>query len=272
MSQLEMRASGPQVAADSEGGTGCYLYGIARADTRTPGGPDGAVALVRHRQVAALVRPDQRWPVRPTRQDLLGHARLLDRLAETDPVLPMRFGTVLASPAAVEAEVLAPHHDAFLAALTRLAGQAQFLVVARYLMEAMVKQVLAEQPALLRLHRRLRRRSGEPDQMDRMRLGELVARAVADKRAADTAMLAAALRPYAAAGRVLEPVRAGEEGVADLALLVEHRHRKRFEAAAEQLARRWHGRVRLRLRGPMAPYHFVDGFVDGFAGARPEGR
>jgi Gas vesicle synthesis protein GvpL/GvpF len=268
MSQLVKRASGPAATADSEGGRGCYLYGIVRAGTRTPGGPDGAVTLVRHGQLAALVRPDQHWPVQPTRQGLLGHARLLDRLAETDPVLPMRFGTVLDSPAAVEAEVLTPHHDAFLAALTRLAGQAQFLVAARYQMDVVVRQVLAEQPALLRLHRRLLGASGEPDPMERMRLGELVARAVAEKRMADTAALVAALRPHAAAGRVLDLTRAGEDGVAELAVLVEHRHRDRFETAAEQLARRWHGRVRLRLRGPMAPYHFVEGL----AGARPEGR
>lgn len=267
MSQLAMRAPGPAGQADQRGGTGCLLHGIVRAGARTPGGPDGAVALVRHRQVAALVRPDQRWPVRPTRQDLLGHARLLDRLAETDPVLPMRFGTVLASPAAVEAEVLAPHHDAFVAGLTRLAGQAQFMVAARYVMDAIVEQVLVEQPALLRLHRRLLGGAGT-DPMHRMRLGELVARAIADQRAADTAALAAALRPYATAGRVLDPAGAGEDGVAELVALVEHRHREAFETAAEHLARRWHGRVRLRLRGPMAPYHFVDGL----AGARPEGR
>lgn len=265
MSQAMAQVSGPPDAADAA--PGCYLYGIVLAGTGIPAGTDGSVAVVRHGQVAALVRPDQPRPVRPARQDLLGHARLLDRLAETDPVLPMRFGTVLDSPEAVEAHVLAPNHDAYLAALTRLTGQAQFVVAARYVLAAVVQEVLAEQPAVMRLHRRLRGRAGEPDPASRLWMGELVARAVAAKRSADTDVLVAALRPHAAAGRVLDVDRAGEEGVAELALLVEHRHREPLETAAEQLARRWHGRVRLRLRGPMAPYHFVEGLV----GAGPEG-
>jgi gas vesicle protein GvpL/GvpF len=258
MSHVATRASGRHAVADS----GCQLYAIVRAGTRTPAEFDGAVELVRHGRVAALVRPDQRRPVRAARQDLLGYARLLDRLADTDPVLPVRFGTVLDSPAAVGAKVLAPHHDAYLAALNRLAGKAQFLLAARYMMDTILAEVLAEQPAI----QRLRARVGESDPAGRVRLGELVARAVADKRAADTDLLATMLSPHTVAGRVLDVDRNGEEGVAELALLVEHRYRDSVETAAEQLARGWEGRVRLRLRGPMAAYHFVDALV----GAEPE--
>jgi hypothetical protein len=258
-----VQAPADQLAA----GAGCYLYGIVPASAApvAPGGgaagPEHRATLVPYGRIAGLVRTPLTGPVRPTRPELLGHAGLLDQLAATVPVLPMRFGTVLGSPAAVTREVLEPNHDAYAAALAALAGRAQFMVAARYHEEAVLREVLAERPAVLHLRHRLRL-AGGADPAGRVRLGELVARAIARKRAADAAVLTAALRPHSVAGRLLEPRSSGLVGIGEAVLLVELGHREQLAAAAEQLARRWHGRVRLRLRGPMAAYHFVAGLVD----------
>lgn len=258
----ERRGGPARPPPDQPGGAPtCYLYGIVPADTRptAAAGPGNEITLLRYRRIAALVRAAPAQPAQPTRRDLLGHAQLLDRVAETTPVLPMRFGTVLGSLEAVEREVLEPHHDAFVAALVELSGRTQFMVRARYLADVMLREVLAEEPAVVRLQQQLRPKAGGPDPVARVRLGELVAQAVAAKRAVDATVLAEALRPHAVAGRLLGSQSSGFDGIAEAALLVELRHRGRFESAAEQLARHWRGRVRLRLRGPMAPYHFVDG-------------
>jgi hypothetical protein len=249
----------PPVAAPA-----CYLYGIVPAAAVAPPAaePGEQIGLVRHRRIAALVRQTPAQPAQPTRRELLGHARLLDRVAETTPVLPMRFGTVLGSPEAMARELLMPHHDTFAAALAELNGRAQFMVGARYPAEVVLHEVLAEEPAVVRLYQRLRQQAGGPDPIGRLRLGELVARAVAAKRAVDARLLAEALRPHAVASRLVPSRSSGLDGIAEAAMLVELGHRRQFEAAAEQLARHWHGRVRLRLRGPMAAYHFVDGLVD----------
>ena len=240
------------VTAPEAGGSACRLYGIVPADIRTV----GPVRLVTHREVAGLVAPAPASSAGPTRQDLLGYAEVLDRVAATAPVLPVRYGTVLPSDEAVRRDVLAPHHDTFAAALSRLAGRAQFTVQARYLPDVALREVLAERPDARRLHQRMRAR---PAVGLRMRLGEMVANGIARKRRTDAEALARALGRHATAARVRLWQSAEVDPIGEVAFLVELARRERFEAAAEQLARDWRDRVRLRLLGPMAPYHFVSG-------------
>jgi hypothetical protein len=47
--------------------------------------------------------------------------------------------------------------------------------------------------------------------------------------------------------------------VVDAALLVDSDRREDFEARLETLAEEVHGRLRLRLMGPTAPYDFTGG-------------
>jgi hypothetical protein len=194
---------------------------------------------------------------------LLAHAEVLDRTAAVAPVLPMRYGVVLPSAEAVRREVLAPNHDAFAAALARLSGRAQYTVRARYAADEPLREVLATEPLVRDLHQRLHRPAGGPDHAGRMRLGELVARSVAARRERDTAALVDLLRPYAEAA-VARISRALEgERVADASFLVDLGCSGEFESAVEDLGRRWRERIRLRLLGPMAAYHFVDELVAG---------
>lgn len=252
MTTVTRTSTGRTVTAPDADASACRLYGIVPAGTRTV----GPVRLVTHRDVAALVGPASAPSAGPTRQDLLGYAEVLDRLAVTTPVLPMRYGTVLPSAEAVRRDVLAPHHDAFAAALSRLAGRAQFTVRARYLPDVALREVLAERPDVRRLHQRMRAR---PAVGSRMRLGEVVAHGIAGKRRADAEALARALGRYATAARVRLWQSPEIDPIGEVAFLVELARRERFEAAAERLARDWCDRVRLRLLGPMAAYHFVSG-------------
>jgi hypothetical protein len=115
-----------------------YVYGIVPEDVELApdasgvGDPPGQILLVRHGDVAALVSeipaPHQ---LRRT-ADLAAHRDLLDAAAAEVPVLPVRFGTVVASREAVAGELLSPHHDEFAAALRDLEGRAEYLIEARY--------------------------------------------------------------------------------------------------------------------------------------------
>jgi hypothetical protein len=213
------------------------------------------VTLVRHRQVAGLVRPAA--PAAGQRRELVAHAGLLDSTAASRPVLPLRYGTVLAGPAAVEQELLAPHHDRFVAALAALAGRAQFTVRARYEEAAIVREVLDAEPAARRLHRQLGGDPG-PARAGKVQLGELVARAILARREADARILVEALRSRAVLTTVqLSPSVAGYR-IADAAFLVDLDRQAELTGPLERLAARWRGRIRLRLLGPMAAYHFAD--------------
>ena len=107
---------------------------------------------VRHRAVAGIITNLQPDAELGTRRDLLRHSRLLDRIAVSTPVLPVRFGSVLATPGAVVDELLAPHHDELETGLSAVRGRAQFTVKARYVEDAVLREVVAEEPEVARLH------------------------------------------------------------------------------------------------------------------------
>lgn len=237
----------------------CYVYGIVPAETRLSeelrGTGGGEVSLVRHGDVAAAVSEIPLEGPLGTRDDLLAHEGVVASLAAETTTLPLRFGAVVATADAVVEEMLAPHHDWFADVLADLAGRREFTVVGAYVEDTVLREVLEEEPEVFELRERVRGLPEEAAYYDRIRLGELVVRALDDKRMADTDALVQALAPYAVAVAPREP--AGEDTAADAAFLVSDEDRPQFEQAVDELGDRWAGRIRLRMLGPLAPYDFV---------------
>ncbi|AHI00151.1 GvpL/GvpF family gas vesicle protein [Kutzneria viridogrisea] len=234
----------------------CYVYGLVPGLTTLPENLPGAeLRLVHHRELAAVVGEAPTDRPLGTRSDLLGHSAVLDQLARTAPVLPMRFGTVVPDERAVEREVLAAQHDLVSQALDRLNGKAQFVLGVRYLEQVVLTELLDEDRGISRLRAAVARLPERAGHHERVRLGEAVARALDRKRAGDAAVLEAALRSQAVAVEVREP--ADQYEVLDAAFLVELSRATAFEQAVDELAQRVGHRMRLRLLGPMAVYDFV---------------
>ena len=238
----------------------CYLYGVVPAGATPPAGavgvgdPGGAVSLLPHAEIAALVSEVPADRSLGTRRDLLRHSGLLDGIARSAPVLPMRFGTVLEDHAMVLDELLVPHRRRFAEALAALDGQAQFTVKASYVEAVVLREVLAEEPEIARLRDALRERPAEMGYGERIHLGELVALAVERRREADAAALLDELSAYARA--LTWAPATTRDGIVDAALLVDRQAWPALEEAADRIARRGAGRLRLRLLGPLAPYDF----------------
>ncbi|MEV1287526.1 GvpL/GvpF family gas vesicle protein [Micromonospora sp. NPDC049679] len=242
-------------------GVGYFIYGVVPSDVeptedaRGLGDPAAPVTVVTHGEVAALVseigldrplgRPD----------DLVAYKQLLDGTAVEAPVLPIRFGTVLESRDAVT-ELLSAAHDDYLAALNELDGRVEYVVRGRYVEQAVLTEVLAENPEAEELRQQLR---GAPENssMDlRMRLGELINEGVEARRAADTDRLVDALTAVSVASVLRPPTH--EQDAAHAAFLVETERRAEFEEAVERLADdEWSGRVNVKMLGPLAPYDFA---------------
>jgi hypothetical protein len=125
-------------------------------DTRGVGEKPGKVTAVRHGEIAALVSEIPLDRPLGTPDDLLTHQELLDAAAAEVPVLPLRFGAVVASAEAVVDELLEPHHDKFRASLTELEGRAQYVVKGRYVEQTVLREVMEEIPEVARLRDEIR--------------------------------------------------------------------------------------------------------------------
>ncbi|MFI5496061.1 GvpL/GvpF family gas vesicle protein [Actinoplanes sp. NPDC051859] len=216
------------------------VYGIVDATFEEPG-----TQLLPYGAIAAVIDGPFDGPPTRDRAALLHHAQLLDRIATRAPVLPARFGTVLTD---LSCAPLAAHQQEFLAGLERLRGHVQFSVTARHVRQVILREVVDTRPDIAQL-------CHTDGYQARVRLGELVAHALAATRNADAHELWSRLAPLAA-GATPRPA-GDQEAPFGGAFLVSHDQRASFEAAAEELARRWAGRARIRLLGPTAAYDFV---------------
>ncbi|MGH3379314.1 MAG: GvpL/GvpF family gas vesicle protein [Actinoallomurus sp.] len=241
------------------GGRACYVYGIVRGKARLPDdlvGLGGAnVSVVRHGDLAGVVSEISPGQALGTREDLLAHEDVVETLAAEATMLPLRFGAVVTTPDALVEEMLVPYHDWFMDVLADLSGTQEFAIIGGYVEDVLIREVLAEEPEAAGLREKIRGLPEDAAYYDRIRLGELIVKAMEDKRQTDTEELVAALEPYTADAALRTP--AGEDTAADVAFLVTEQRLPEFEDAVDALGERWAGRIRLRMVGPLAPYDFV---------------
>jgi hypothetical protein len=259
--------AGPAVEIADANGLGVdqalFVYGVLRGGTEVrPGGldsltgVDGApVQLVERGGLAAAVTPMvlDRPPGR--RAELLAYQAVLDVLAEGGPVAPVRFGSVLADADAVAEDLLLAYRTEFEEILERLDGRRQFNLRASYVEEAVLADLVATDPEIRALRARTRELPEEASYGDRVRLGELVARALEHRSTDDAAMLLDAVAPLAAEHVVRRPPSA--EQVLDVALLVDDSRSEELVGRLEDLAEAVHESIRMSLLGPLAAYDFV---------------
>ena len=204
----------PEVAAASR-----RLRGLGGATLRTLEGDGVAAVYSRHRSL----RP------RPSLEFVLAHERVVEAIMSHGDVLPMRFGTQLASEERL-AEALAERREALLRALERVHGHVELGL--RVISESTSEGAHTHQ-------------SGRE---------YLLARAAQHRRADVAAReLHAPLASLAAASVVRE--RPGPPAVLAAAYLVDHRRVDEFRARAEELAARQE-QLRVVVTGPWPPYNF----------------
>ncbi|GAA1971668.1 GvpL/GvpF family gas vesicle protein [Catenulispora subtropica] len=244
----------------------CYVYGVVPDAAPKPadaapgvGNPPSPVTLIHHGEVAALVSEiDPEAPL-GSPDDLRAHAEVLDTAAKRGPVLPFRFGGVVRDAQAVTDELLDPFEERFAAALEDLDGRAQFAVRGAYRQGRILQEILADRPEIADLNARTKALPEEAGRYERIRLGEMVAQEMAARSAADSRALLERLAPLAVATSDGAPA---ADLAVDASFLVDPGRREEFEAAVEELAGVWAGRIDLRLLGPLAPYDFVTGLIE----------
>ncbi|TKK87778.1 GvpL/GvpF family gas vesicle protein [Herbidospora galbida] len=238
-----------------------YIYGVVPQDievdteARGVGDPPGAIQSIRHGKIAALVSDVSAGRPLGTPKDLYAHEQLLNATAAEVPVLPIRFGAVVASREAVVEEFLAPYHDEFVAALNELEGRAQFVIKGRFDEETILAEILTENPEADQLREEINALPEDASRDHRIRLGEIINQAIEDKRDADTAAMWDQVEPVSVMLAARPP--SHEFDAVHLAALVENSRQDELERAVESLGQKWGDQVSLSLYGPMAPYDFI---------------
>jgi gas vesicle protein GvpL/GvpF len=246
-----------ETTRESKVGAGnLYVYGLTRS-----GGPavpargigDAKIELLEHRELAAIVSPVGAGPMRAKRRDLLRHSDVLQQAFAHAPVLPLRFGTVLASDDAVVDELLGARYEELVRLLQQFEGTSELRLRATFVEKTVLGEIVEGDAGIARLRESTRTaRAGDPRSVA---LGEAVAHSLAAKRAEAADEIVGSLARHAEDVRVEEQRDALE--VVRASFLVRDRGVRAVERAAETLAKRNARRITLDLIGPMPPHSFV---------------
>ena len=210
---------------------------------------------VSHGELAALTSPIESTKVRARRRDLLSHSQVLSTALEHGTVLPLRFGVVFQNEAALITDLLRARHDELVELLRTFEGRVELTVKAFYREEAILGEVVRENPRIARLREATRNGPDASTYPLKVELGELVAAELQDRTRRDRDALLGRLRPLAVDLQVeQEPI---EHQVLRASFLVEADRVGAFDDVMAEFARSQAERMHFKYLGPLAPHSFV---------------
>jgi hypothetical protein len=212
--------------------------------------------LVIGEDAAALVSEIPTDRVRLGRDEVLLHARVLERSLGRGPVLPMRFGVVMDDAEEIRSRLLDEHGSELRAQLTEMEGKVEIRIRAAYDEQSLFRDVVRDHPEIASLRASVAGRPPDASYYERIRLGELVAAAVEHHRDRDAHAIIVALGGHALAVEAGQP--SHERVVVQASFLVERSHLAEFNAIVDQVAEGYGGQIRFKYTGPLPPHSFVE--------------
>lgn len=237
-----------------------YVYGVVPSKGTTGpaagAGIDGhPVQLVSHGEVAALTSAVDDDFLEAGREELLTHSRVLEEAMDRSAVLPMRFGVVMPDEETIKGRLLDPYAEELKGQLREVEGKVEVSIKGIYDEATILREALAENRQLAELRDSIQGKPEEATYYERIRLGEMVAQALDDKRAAAGPEIIERLAAHAVDVRVGEPVH--ERMAINGSFLVERKRLGEFDQAVEEIGAEQAGRIRIKYTGPLPPHSFV---------------
>lgn len=204
--------------------------------------------------------PDTRYE--STRQNLLAHEKVIERVMQEFTVLPIRFGTVTGnngnSPVEdIRHKLLERKFQEFQHLFREMDNRVELGFKALWRDEkAIFEEIVAENSEIHKLRDSLKGRSPESTHLQRMRLGEMVQAALHRKRDQEAKLLLSHLHPLA--DRVRENKLIMDRMVLNAAFLVSKEREGDFDGVVRRLDEELGDRMVFKYTGPNPPFNFCE--------------
>ena len=245
-------------------GEGLYIYGIIAAKDRQEFGPIGiggrgdVVYTLPYQDVAAIISssPNVKYPV--SRENVIAHARVLEKAVEKYTVLPVRFCTIATDEEIIVERVLKARHQEFLDLLREMEGKMELGIRARWIdLNAIFAEVVEENKDIKALKKALlNERNEQRKYASTIKIGELVQKALEEKKKREAEELLKALRPLSLDYK--ENQFYGDMNLVNAAFLVVRAKERDFDRKINELEKIHSERKQIKYTAPIVPYNFVE--------------
>jgi Gas vesicle synthesis protein GvpL/GvpF len=247
--------------AESTGVDGRYVYGVIEA--RDPvtfgrsglGGSGEPVYTIHHGDIAAVVSRTTVFIYDPTRENALAHEHVIENVMKTHTIIPMSFGTVFRTDDDIR-EVLKSIYASLKDVLKQMSGKLEFGLKVTWDRDRVIEEIKKGNDEIARFQQELNRKHLQSTYFARMQLGRMIDKALAERAAEYVRAIYDGLRSACVASRDNKPI--GDKMILNAAFLIQREREAEFDAAVNEIAKKFGDRLNFKYTGPWPPYNFVN--------------
>lgn len=245
-----------------ESDPGKYFYCLIRCseprDFNTRGiGEQGAIVhTLTFKDLAAVVSDSPMIEYDNSRRNMMAHTAVLDEVMREYTILPVRFGMIAPNAKSINEQILQRRYAEFDRMLRKMDGKIELGLKAFWYEDVVYREIVDTHPAISQLRNALVGRTPEETYYERIKLGEMVEKAMNQMRENDVERILSTLRPLAGDHRV-NPV-ITERMVLNAAFLIERTREPEFDQAIQDLDADLGKRLIFKYVGSAPPYNFVN--------------
>jgi len=239
---------------------GKYIYCVIGADEGRNFGPIGVggrgdiVSTVGYQGISAVISNFPMTKYEVSKENLVAHEKVIEKVMHDYTALPMRAFTVAASAEEVRS-FLRKNYTALKGLLKDMDNKVELGVKAYWKdMKVIFQEIVDENEKVRRLREKLASKP-QGQTSKRIRLGEVVAGALKDKKDKEGEELLRSLKRVAYDFCFSET--RGAEMIINAAFLVDRGREKEFDTRVDELDRKYGQRIKFNYVGPAPPYNFV---------------
>ena len=237
-----------------------YLYCVVQGEqeivTEQTGVVDTAVYGINHNGLTAVISDVPEASYEQTRHNMLAHTRIQEEVLAHHELLPVRFNTIAPHKQVIYDKLLIARHEEMMGLFQMVAGRIELGIKAYWYEERLFTDVLAENEAIRTLRDQLQGTSEAESYYERIRLGEMIETAVAEKRERERSQILDKLVPLADKHRLSHI--GTERMVVNAAFLLPRAREQVFDTAVDELDQALGQRMKFKYIGPVPPYNFVN--------------
>jgi hypothetical protein len=241
---------------------GQYLYAIVAANEERSFGPIGIgeqgneVFTVCYQDIGAVISHHPSIKCAVNRANTVAHQKVMEEVMRHYPVLPVRFGTIGDEIGLIKERVLKGRYEELRGTLDYMKDKIELGLKALWAdKETPFNQIVQENREIRLLRDRLISRKVRP-QRDHIRLGEMVKKALDDKRQREEKEILDHFEGLWVEQKINRPF--GDQMITNSAFLVTKEGEREFDERVEEVSQMYDGRIRFKYVGPVPPFNFVE--------------
>ena len=240
---------------------GLYVYCIIRSSKAVSfgnigiGARDDEVKTVGYDDMHAVVSQAPLTTYDTSRENMMAHELVIEKVMKDYAVLPLRFATVMNDEFDVK-QLLKGKYDSFAEELERVEGKVELGVKAIAKKDVVFEDILLKNNNIRALKKKIQSLPYEKTYYDRLAIGKMVESALEDEKKKYRKIILEALEPVAS--EMKENKSFGDRMIVNASFFVDKERENQFDNCVNELGEQYGDKIIFKYVGGIPPYSFVN--------------